>query len=47
MCRSNEGNAEIQPHTHGHVRSTLDWSWKDQIANRGNVVLFKQKRRTP
>ena len=47
MCTSSEGNAKIQPHTHGHVRSTSDWSWRDKNANRGNVALFRQKRRTP
>ena len=40
-------NAEIQAHTQGHMRSTLDWSWKDQTANRGDVALFRQKQRTP
>ena len=47
MCTSSEGNPEILPHIYGHVQSTLNWLWKNQIADRGDVALFKRKRKTP
>ena len=42
MCTSSERDAEIQPHTLEQVRSTLDWSWKNHIADKINVASFRQ-----
>ena len=45
-CAQAAREMQIRPHTHWHFRSTLDWSWRDQIANREDVALFRQKQRT-